>query len=333
MNIYDVSEQAGVSIATVSRVLNGNPNVSDKTRARVLDVMKELGYTPNVFARGLGLGTIQTIGIMCSDSSDPYLAHAIYYLERELRSNGYDSILCCTGASLDTKKQYFDLLRSKKVDAIILVGSKFIEPKAKDNTYIMEASAEIPIMLVNGYLEGENIYSTLCDDRHATHQATGQLIASGCRKILYLYTSQSYSGTNKMKGYRDALSGHGLPVRKEYIQLCEKNVLAARDLLLQLHESGLVFDAVLTSDDTLGVGAVKYAHAVGLSIPDELSIVGYNNSDYAVCTDPELTSIDSKVEALCTATINTLMGVFNGGNVPSRTTIAADLIKRATTKF
>ena len=104
-------------------------------------------------------------------------------------------------------------------------------------------------------------------------------------------------------------------------------------MLIRLHQSGLIFDAVLTSDDTLAVGAVKYAHVLGRSIPDDLSIVGYNNSNYAVCTDPELTSIDSKVEALCTTTINTLMGVFNGGNVPSRTMIAADLIKRATTKF
>ena len=106
MNIYDVSERAGVSIATVSRVLNGNPNVSERTRKKVLAVMDELGYTPNVFARGLGLDTMQTIGIMCSDSSDPYLAEAIYYLERELRSHNYDSILCCTGYDLDVKQKY-----------------------------------------------------------------------------------------------------------------------------------------------------------------------------------------------------------------------------------
>lgn len=333
MNIYDVSRKAGVSIATVSRVLNGSPNVSERTRALVLDVMDELGYTPNVFARGLGLGTIQTIGIMCSDSSDPYLAHAIYYLEQGLRSFGYDSILCCTGNSLETKQKYFDLLLSKKVDAIILAGSKFIENRPKDNSYILEAAREIPIMLVNGCLEGENIYSTLCDDRSATHHAASRMIASGCRSILYLYTSQSYSGMNKLKGFQDALNGCGLPVRREYICQCSKDILAARQLLLQLEASGLSFDGVLTSDDTLAVGAVKYAHAVGRSIPDDLSIIGYNNSSYAVCTDPELTSIDSKIEALCTSTINTLMGVFNGGNVPSRTTIAADLIKRATTKF
>ena len=161
MNIYDVSEHAGVSIATVSRVLNGNPNVSEKTREKVLKVMDELGYTPNVFARGLGLNTMRTIGIMCSDSSDPYLAGAIYYLERGLRSHGYDAILCCTGYDLDAKQKYFDLLRSKRVDAIILAGSKFVEMRAKDNAYIIEAASDLPIMLVNGFLEGENIYTAL----------------------------------------------------------------------------------------------------------------------------------------------------------------------------
>ena len=82
MNIYDVSKKAGVSIATVSRVLNGNHNVSEKTRSKVISAMKELDYTPNIFARGLGLNTMKTIGIMCTDSSDTYLANAVYYVEQ-----------------------------------------------------------------------------------------------------------------------------------------------------------------------------------------------------------------------------------------------------------
>ena len=90
MNIYDVSKKAGVSIATVSRVLNGNAKVSSKTKDKVLAAIKELDYTPNVFARGLGLNTMKTIGIMCIDSSDIYLANAVYYLEQELRKYGYD---------------------------------------------------------------------------------------------------------------------------------------------------------------------------------------------------------------------------------------------------
>lgn len=333
MNIYDVSKHAGVSIATVSRVLNGNPNVSERTREKVLRVMDELGYTPNVFARGLGLDTMQTIGIMCSDSSDPYLADAIYYLERELRSHNYDSILCCTGYDLKVKQKYFNLLRSKRVDAIILAGSKFVELCPKDNDYILKAAHDIPVMLVNGYLEGENIYSTVCDDYSAVYDAVSRLIRSGSRRILYLYTSYSYSGLNKMDGYKAALTSCGLPVREDLIHQCSKNLEDARDLLLRLSKQGLDFDAVVTSDDSLAVGAVKYAHAKGISVPDQLSIIGYNNSLLSRCTDPEITSIDSRVETLCTTTVKTLMGVFSGESVPSRTTIASDLIKRNTTNF
>lgn len=333
MNIYDVSKHAGVSIATVSRVLNGNPNVSERTREKVLRVMDELGYTPNVFARGLGLDTMQTIGIMCSDSSDPYLAGAIYYLERELRNHNYDSILCCTGYDLKVKQKYFNLLRSKRVDAIILAGSKFVELCPKDNDYILKAAHDIPVMLVNGYLEGENIYSTVCDDYSAVYDAVSRLIRSGSRRILYLYTSYSYSGLNKMDGYKAALTSCGLPVREDLIHQCSKNLEDARDLLLRLSKQGLDFDAVVTSDDSLAVGAVKYAHAKGISVPDQLSIIGYNNSLLSRCTDPEITSIDSRVETLCTTTVKTLMGVFSGESVPSRTTIASDLIKRNTTNF
>ena len=333
VNIYDVSKHAGVSIATVSRVLNGNPNVSDKTRRKVLAVMDELGYTPNVFARGLGLNTMRTIGIMCSDSSDLYLANAINYLERGLRNNGYDAILCCTGYDLEAKQQYFELLRSKRVDAIILAGSKFVEMRPRDNEYIITAASKLPIMLVNGYLEGANIYSTICDDRAAVYHAASQLLKSGRRKLLYLYTSYSFSGVNKMAGFKEAHQNLGLEVPDTMIHQCDKDISVARDLLLKLHREGLEFDAVVTSDDSLAVGAVKFAHAAGISVPEELSIIGYNDSILARSTDPEITSIDSKVEALCFTTINTLMGVFSGKNVPSRTTIAPDLIQRQTTNF
>ena len=117
------------------------------------------------------------------------------------------------------------------------------------------------------------------------------------------------------------------------IELIDHIIIGSEGRFLSLKEEGLKFDAVLASDDSLAVGAVKYAHTAGISMPEELSIIGYNNSLLARCTDPEITSIDSKVEALCTTTVNTLMGVFSGANVPNRTTIASALIKRKTTNF
>ena len=165
------------------------------------------------------------------------------------------------------------------------------------------------------------------------YDATLQLIHSGHSRILYLYTSVSYSGVNKMEGYKAALKENRIPVEDSMIHQCSKSFENSRDLLLSLKEEGLKFDAVLASDDSLAVGAVKYAHTAGISMPEELSIIGYNNSLLARCTDPEITSIDSKVEALCTTTVNTLMGVFSGANVPNRTTIASALIKSKTTNF
>ncbi len=96
MTIYDISQKANVSIATVSRVLNGSGNVSPSTRKKVMEVIKKYNYTPNVFARGMGLRSLKTVGILCADSSDSFLAKAVYLLEQELQANGYGYLLCCT---------------------------------------------------------------------------------------------------------------------------------------------------------------------------------------------------------------------------------------------
>lgn len=333
MNIYDVSKHAHVSIATVSRVINGNPNVSEKTRQRVVAVMEELGYTPNVFARSLGLNTMKTIGIMCSDSSDPWLAEAISYLEKELRSNGYDSILCCSGYLPETKKKYLELLCSKRVDAIILTGSHYIEAKAKDNAYLLEAAKDIPIMLVNGHLDGDQIYSTVCDDQAAVYDAVTKLIQAGRKSILYLYSGNSYSNLLKLSGYRKALEDAGLPLRDELLVLCPKDIDSAMEHLKLLSSKGIHFDAVFAAEDILAVSAVKYGDQSGLKIPEDINIIGYNNSILSRCTTPEITSVDNKVEAICTTTIHTLMKVLNNGNVPAKTTITPELVKRGTTNF
>lgn len=333
MNIYDVSKKAGVSIATVSRVMNGNPNVSEKTKEKVLKVMDEIGYTPNVFARGLGLNSMKTIGIMCVDSSDPFLANAVYYIERELRKNGYDSFLCCTGYELNNKEKCLNLLLSKRIDAVVLVGSSYLEFSKKDNLYIINAAKEIPVMLINGYLNQPNIYCTLCDDFQATYDATKLLLEQGRDKILYLYTTKSYSGMQKLNGYKAAISESNHNIEDILIQSCNDSIQDSTSLLLNLYNNGTRFDAILSSEDILAVGAIKFAKKVGLSIPTDLSIIGYNNSLLASCCEPELTSIDNHVETLSITTVNTLMRVLGGHTVPNKTMISNDLIIRNTTNI
>lgn len=333
MNIYDVSQKAGVSIATVSRVLNGNTNVSEATRQKVLTVMQELGYTPNVFARGLGLNTMHTIGIMCADSSDPFLANAVYYLEQNLRKCGYDSFLCCTGYDLVNKQKYLQLLLSKRVDAVILVGSNFLENVKKDNSYISDAASHIPIMLINGYLSHPNIYCTLCDDFQAVCDVVERFAEQGRENILYLYSSKSYSGLQKLSGYKSGILSGNLTLREELMLCCPNDVALTKALLLEQYENGLRFDAVIASEDRLAVAAVKFAKQKHLDIPSQLAIVGYNNSILSICTDPEISSVDNHVDTLSMTTVTTLMRVLDGNDVPNKTTISNDIILRETTNF
>ncbi len=334
MTIYDISEKAGVSIATVSRVINGSSNVSDKTKQKVLAVIKQYEYTPNAFARGLGLNTMKTIGILCADSSDLYMAKAIYYLERLLHSNGYDSILCCSGYELESKKKSMNLLITKKVDAVILVGSTYINDNDEDNKYIVDAAAQVPVMLLNGSLDAPNVYSILSDDYASVYNATLYMINSGVTDILYYYNSTSYSGKKKIAGFKAAMAAKNLPLTDAMIQYYpddREDIPRIAQHLQKIAENVTTFHGVIAADDTLAIGACKYAHNAGLIIPDDLSIIGYNNSMLVNCCEPDLTSIDNKLENLCQHLISTLIGTLAGNEMPKQTVFAGELVMRGTT--
>lgn len=334
MTIYDISEQAGVSIATVSRVLNGSKNVSEKTRKKVLDIISQSGYTPNAFARGLGLNTMKTIGIMCADSSDLYLAKAIYHIERKLRANGYDSLLCCTGYELEAKAASMNLLITKKVDGIILVGSNFIYEKEADNKYIADAAAQVPVMLLNAALDVPNVYSVVSDDYSSMYDATLQILETGVKDILYFYNSNSYSGKRKLAGFVAAMDEKKIPRGNlvQFYQGSHEDIHAMTEHLKKLRKKGVSFHGVIAADDTLALAAVKYARESGYDIPGEFSILGYNNSMLTLCCEPELTSIDNKLETLCQHLIATLLGVLSGNEMPIKTVFSGDIVKRGTTR-
>ncbi|MCE5344531.1 MAG: LacI family transcriptional regulator [Eubacteriales bacterium] len=334
MNIYDISEKAGVSIATVSRVLNGSSRVSPKTRERVLAVMAQQGYVPNAFARGLGLKSMKTIGLLCPNASDSYLAQALSYLERAFRGNGYDCLLCCTGKKLLDRTKGVEMLLSKHVDGIVLMGSTFVEEDDAGNNYLRCAAAQIPLVLLNGSFAFDNVYCVLCDDYHATLEATQSLLDSGRRNILYLYHSSNFSGKKKLNGYKAGLQSRGIPVRDELIRFYTEdklNVPDVRDFILAIDREGVAFDAVLTSEDVLSVGAAKYARVANRSVPESLSIIGYNNSNFCLCCEPELTSVDNKLESLCNQCVSTMLNVLAGQESPQKSLFMGELVKRGST--
>lgn len=332
MNIYDISVKAGVSIATVSRVLNGSDKVRSSTRKKVMDVIEESGYTPNAFARSLGLNTMSTVGILCSDSSDVYQAQAIYYLERELRQSSYTSMLCCTGYQIEERTKHLQLLISKNVDAVFFIGSHFVGKSDEDNEYIRNAAEKFPVFILNGELKGPNIYSILCDDLKAGKEITDLVLDKGSKAPIYLYRALSYSGQRKMNGFLSSCEAHGVDTTVKRAFSCLGSAEKTKEILHQIEETGLFFDSVVAADDELAVGAVKYAAAKGKKIPEEFQVTGYNNSVLSTCSTPELTTMDNRVEFMCVTAAHQMIQVLEKKDVPDHTMYSGRIVERETTK-
>ena len=331
LNIYDIADRAGVSIATVSRVLNGSPNVSAKTKQKVLEVIEESGYTPNVFARGLGLNTMKMIGILCSDVSDVFYAKAVSIIENALRQHGYDSLLCSTGKSLSNKQKYVDLLLAKRVDALILIGSIFKEES--DNSHIEKAAQKVPTIIINGLIDVPNTYSIACDEHRAMYELVMQLKKKGHHDILYLYDVESYSGMQKLNGFKEGLKASGWPINQKLILKVDKEMNAIEESVLALLESGTSFSAVVASEDLLAIGAMHALYKRGYTIPEDISVIGFNNSLLSACSHPKLTSIDNMLDTLCHTAVNVLADVFEGKNVTNKMTLSAKIVERETFKL
>lgn len=334
MNIYDIAKMSGVSTATVSRVVNNSPKVTEKTKAKVLAAIEQAGYTPNVFAQGLGSNSMRTIGILVPSIADLYMSSAVAYIEDNLHAAGYDCILRCSGYSAEEKEKHIQLLLNKKIDAIILVGSTYAgsDDTTHNTDYIRRAAKEVPVFIINGLVDGENIYCTASNDFQASYDVTAALIESGRKRILFLTDSKSYSANQKKKGYRQALTDASIPIDDNLIIYTKNVVYTVKDLLMERDD--LDFDSVFATDDGMAIGAIKYAAAKNLRIPNDLAIIGYNNSTLCICSEPELSSVDNKIEKVCKDTCNRLIDVLGDHkDVPNQSVVACSLFKRATTDF
>lgn len=326
MNIYDIAERSGVSIATVSRVLNGSQNVSQKTRDKVLSVIQQEDYTPNVFARGLGLNSMRMIGILCTDISDTFYAKAVSLVEGLLRQNGFDALLCCTGNNLEDKKKYLDLLLTKRVDAVILIGSAFKENV--DNSHIENAAKQVPVIIINGLVELPNTYCVLCDERSAVCRNVLLLKKQGHEKILYLYDTMTYSGCVKISGYKEGLLKSGIPFQDTLTVKVPKSIPDVAARVTELLREGPKFSAVMASEDLIAIGALKALQNADTNV--SMPVIGFNNSILAQCSSPALTTVDNMIDTLCPTAISMLTDILEGKNVPQKVVISSKLIERDT---
>jgi len=325
LNIYDIAREANVSIATVSRVLNDSGNVRDITRHKVEAVLKKYNYVPSAIARGMVTNSLKTIGIVTIDIRNLYYANVAHSIEQSLSVLGFNTILCNTGYNNEQKLKYLRMLVEKKVDSIILVGSPFKDPSLDQP--IEQIAKDIPIIIVNGHFEHPNIYSVRCDDRKALEKCVEYLVSKGRRNFLYLYDAETFSGTQKLMGFKSAVATHN--VRSE-IFFVKPGLDPAFSKVRELIDAGFSFDAVLTSEDLTAIGALKCLIANNIKVPEDVSVMGFNNSVLSICCTPSLSTVDSKMEELGRIAVKVLHKVLKGEKAETSTMIDPELVLRET---
>jgi LacI family transcriptional regulator len=329
MNIYDIAREAGVSIATVSRVLNNSPQVSQKTKEKVNQILERYDYTPNAIARGLVVKSMKTVGVLTIDIRDFYYANVAYTIEQEFSKLGYNVILCNTGGDSQEKIKYMRMLSEKKVDGLILVGSVFRDKNI--DKAISQIAKSLPIVMVNGFLEADNIYSIICDDSYGISMCVDYLCKKGYKEIVYLQDAQTYSAQSKMEGFKIGMAKNQLELKPSSILRIERGIRGGYQAVEQLITSQQKFSAIIAGEDITAVGAIKKLQEIHKNIPSDVAVIGFNNSVIAQCCTPELTSVDNKMETMGTGAVRILNDVFEGRNVPFKTVIMPDLVIRNST--
>ena len=300
MNIYDIAREAGVSIATVSRVLNHKDTVRADTRAKVEKVLKRCNYAPSAIAQGMVSKSLHTVAVLTVDIRDSHYARTAYTIEREFGRRGYEVILCNTGGDRAETLRTLQAVAQKQVDGLILVGSIF-------NTICQGAEMEnllrkMPVVLANGTLALPDAYSVMVDDCRGVEMAVEHLVKTGRRSLYYIKDKSTDSAAAKAKGFLSGMTAAGLDA------------------------DGHVLETGETLED--GIRVVQQLLAEGIRVPEETAVVGYDNSTYARLCEPELTSVDNKPEQVALLCVQLLQSRIEHGEDYSSVTLQPELVQR-----
>lgn len=329
MNIYDIAKEAGVSITTVSRVINNKENISEKTKSKVKAVLEKYNYTPNAIARGLVSKSMKSIGVLTIDIRDPHYSTTAYIIEQEFSKLGYNVILCNTGGKASENINYIKMLVDRNVDGFILIGSVFNDEIIKSS--LLSYANNIPVVLANGFLGMENTYSVLVDDSYGISLCVDHLVEKNHKEIVYVKDSNTYSADQKKEGFIAAMNRHGLKMDDNSIITVERGLEGGYEAVENFLSLKKKFSAIIFGEDITAIGGIKKLKELGKSVPSDVAVTGFNNSIFARCCVPELTTVDNKVETVGSLSVKLLSDLIENKNATSNILIRPELIVREST--
>ena len=329
MTIYDIAKQAGVSASTVSRVINNKPGINAQTRKRVQKLLNENHYTPNEAARGLVMQSSKIIGILIEDLRIEHHTESAYVIEQEMTALGYTCITLSTGRRDEKKADYIRILEQRRVDGAILMGSMFETEAVKKS--IKEHLPDV--------LDLPNVYGILIDEERGVKDCAELMFKKGKKHLVMAVDSDTPSNRNKQKGYLRAMLEQGIAkedipfytaVNKEFTNPRDVRAAGAK-LTEQILTERPETDGIIYTTDLLAVGGLEAAKKMGKRIPQDLAIMGIDNTMYGEIVTPKLSSLDNKLVEVSQNASRAILDALDKKEVSHKVMLLTDIKERETT--
>ncbi|ETI66374.1 MULTISPECIES: catabolite control protein A [Neobacillus] len=288
ITIYDVAREANVSMATVSRVVNGNPNVKPVTRKKVLEVIERLGYRPNAVARGLASKKTTTVGVIIPDISNIFFAELARGIEDIATMYKYNIILSNSDQNKDKEFHLLNTMLGKQVDGIVFMGGNI----SADHVEEFEKSP-VPIVLAGSIEESNQIPSVNIDYEQAVFESVNEFIEKGHKNIAFVVgpLHEPKNALKKLKGYQRALQEAGLPYNEELVVEGDYTYDSGMEAVEKLLEASERPTAILVGADEMALGVVHGAEDKGYTIPDDFEVITSDNTRLSLMVRPQLTTV------------------------------------------
>ena len=324
MTIYDIAREAGVSASTVSRVINDKPGVNKATREKVRALLDKYRYAPNEAARGLVTSSSRLVGMLVADIRNQHHIEGAYYIAQELSKLGYCALLLNTGGSDEERAAGIRMLQTRNVEAAVLMGSIFATDAVRDA--IADSLPDVPVFMLNGELDLPNVYSVLLDERAGTAAAVRYLMDKGRKKIAYLLDAPTPSNRLKLQGYEEEIRRHdAMPM---VIGGAEASVAGGREAMERMLAAYPDVDGVICSVDIMACGAMQAIGKCGRRVPEDIAVIGTDNSVYCETCSPQLTSLNTMIFESGMMIAHKLVDCLEGRGTNQKTMLFTSIVSR-----
>lgn len=331
LNIYKIAQEAGVSPATVSRVMTQNARVSEEKRKRVEEIIRKYDYRPNALAQGLTKTKTNVIGILAADLVNPYFSSVVSSCEREINRRGYIPMVCASLSDYGLEVTYMQKMFDMRMDAIIIIGGKS-DCLATDPEYadlINRIADSVPVIMT-GKVEGGEHYQVTIDEAEGMNQSMEYLISLGHRRIALIGGRENIKSTyDKRIRYRSLLRKYGLTYRERYVVDSDYMIEGGHQGFDTLFESNRTLPtAVIAINDYSAVGVMRSIQEHGLRIPEDISVISFDDTFIVDTVIPRLSSISYDYDAFGKLLVDTAVARIGGEAVPEVQKVVPMLIKR-----